>query len=168
MSGLLTREGLSGLLRRGALAESHEAVAAAHDMLRDMGMCPTLPRMPVDAGRKARLAAAKAAAPAVGALDVLYTIPALLPGSAIREGRYLYVGEQLVATATQDDQAVLVRHALVFDGFKHVVPAGCDTGATNVAYHRDPIGRVLAAIELRQAARATSLPLPAEEVSNAA
>lgn len=175
MSGLLTREGLSDLLRREALAGTPVELQGAHDALRILGVCPTLPAMPVDRGRRARVDAARAAAPK-SALDVLGAAGARLPGSEIRiEGRYLYVGDQLVATAAQDDDAVFVTAAYVFDGFMHGIPDGCDTSVTKVAAHRDPVGRVLAAIELRQTARATSLPVPAgdpgrdpSEVSHAA
>ena len=80
-----------------------------------------------------------------------------------------------MATATVADDAVLVRFALVFDGYRHAIPDGCDTSVTKIAAHRDPVGRIVAAIDLRQAARATSLPVPAgdpgrdpSEVSHAA
>ena len=96
----------------------------------------------------------------MGALECLVIVSARLPGSRL-DGRMLYVGEQHVATATGDDSAVLVRYATVFDGFRHSTPVGCDTSVTRTEAHRDPVGRVLKAIEERQAARAKSLPVPA-------
>lgn len=95
----------------------------------------------------------------MGALECLVIVQARLPGSRL-DGRLLYVGEQHVATATGDDSAVLVRYATVFDGFRHCTPAGCDTSVTKVESHKDPVGRVLKAIDERQAARAKSLPVP--------
>ncbi len=54
MSALLTREGLSDLLRRGVRADLPDAVQAAHECLRDMGVAPTLPAMPRDPKRYQR------------------------------------------------------------------------------------------------------------------
>ncbi len=59
MSALLTREGLSDLLRRGVRADLPDAVQAAHECLRDMGVAPTLPAMPRDPKRAARVTTAR-------------------------------------------------------------------------------------------------------------
>lgn len=177
MSALLTREGLSDLLRREVLLNTPAEFRAAAEALRALGVYPTLPPMPVDALRAVRVHVARkdAEREAASAEGVLRAVADLLPDSSLLDGSTLYIGDQLVATALPLVGSVLVRHALVFDGFKHFIPEGCDTSVTKIAAHKDPVGRIVAAIELRQAARAKSLPVPAgdpgrdpEEVSHAA
>lgn len=93
------------------------------------------------------------------ALECLQAASARLPGSRI-EGYALMIGDQCVATVSRLDTHVTVRHAAVFNGFNHEIPPGCDDCVTTPRRHKDPVGRVVKAIEERQAARATSLPLP--------
>ena len=102
----------------------------------------------------------------MGALECLVIVSARLPGSRL-DGRMLYVGEQHVATATGDDSAVLVRYATVLDGVRHSTPVCCDTSVTRTEAHRDTVGRVLKAIEDRQAARAKSMLVPSGDAGRA-
>lgn len=90
-------------------------------------------------------------------LALLQAVAARLPGSTL-DGRHLYIGEQLVAVAAPLCGKVFVTAAVVFDG--HADRVVLDASDTTPRRHKDPIGRVLAAIDERQAARAASKPGP--------
>lgn len=79
----------------------------------------------------------------------------VLPGSI-----GLYVDEQLVARTVPE--GVQVTAAEVFDGFKHVVPDGCDTMVVSGSERNTPGRRIVEAIERRMAARAKSPPVPVD------
>lgn len=80
---------------------------------------------------------------------------AVLPGSC-----GIYVAEQLAVRTCRETVRVVA--AEVFDGFKHVVPDGCDTAVFTLGSRRATAESIVREISSRMEARARSLPLPAD------